>query len=195
MTSLLRPSPQPGGSWSRLAARPVRGVGPRAEWWRHAVIYHVYPRSFVDSNGDGIGDLPGITARLGYIAALGADAIWLSPFYPSPLADGGYDVAGYCDVDPLFGTLADFDRLLGRAHRLGLRVLVDLVPNHTSDQHPWFQAALAAGPAAAAVASSRRTTGFRSSAARPGPGSATSPGARTTPGSGTCTCSTAGSRT
>jgi alpha-glucosidase len=150
MTSLLRPSPQPGGSWSRLAARPVRGVGPRAEWWRHAVIYHVYPRSFVDSNGDGIGDLPGITARLGYIAALGADAIWLSPFYPSPLADGGYDVAGYCDVDPLFGTLADFDRLLGRAHRLGLRVLVDLVPNHTSDQHPWFQAALAAGPAAPA---------------------------------------------
>ncbi|MBV9204625.1 MAG: glycoside hydrolase family 13 protein, partial [Actinobacteria bacterium] len=132
------------------AAGPVHAAGPRAGWWRHAVIYHVYPRSFVDSNGDGIGDLPGITTRLGYIAALGADAVWLSPFYPSPLADGGYDVAGYCDVDPLSGTLADFDSLLRRAHQLGLRVLVDLVPNHTSDQHPWFQAALAARPGALA---------------------------------------------
>jgi alpha-glucosidase len=112
------------------------------------VIYQIYPRSFADSDGDGIGDLPGITARLDYVAALGVDGIWLSPFYPSPMADGGYDVADYCGIDPALGTLADFDRLLRRAHQLGLRVLTDLVPNHTSDQHPWFQAALAAGPGA-----------------------------------------------
>jgi alpha-glucosidase len=138
--------PGSAGPRSRLSLRPVHHAGQPAEWWRHAVIYQIYPRSFADTNGDGIGDLPGITARLGYVAALGVDGIWLSPFYPSPLADGGYDVSGYCDVDPVFGTLADFDRLLRRAHQLGLRVIVDLVPNHTSDQHPWFQAALAAKP-------------------------------------------------
>src|SRR5665647_138869 len=124
-------------------------VGTRApggEWWRHAVIYQVYPRSFADSSGDGIGDLAGITARLAHLARLGVDAIWLSPFYRSPQADAGYDIADYRDVDPLFGTLADFDALLERAHGLGLRVIVDLVPNHTSDEHVWFQAALAAGP-------------------------------------------------
>ena len=112
-------------------------------WWRDAVVYEVYVRSFADSNGDGTGDLPGITAHLEHVADLGADAVWLTPFYPSPMADGGYDVADQCDVDPLFGSLADADRLLARAAELGLRVLVDLVPNHTSDQHPWFRQALA----------------------------------------------------
>lgn len=119
---------------------------PDAAWWRDAVIYQVYPRSFADASGDGIGDLPGITARLDHLADLGVDAVWLSPFYRSPQADAGYDVADYRDVDPLFGTLADFDALLARAHALGLRVMVDLVPNHTSDEHVWFQAALAAAP-------------------------------------------------
>ena len=115
-------------------------------WWRDAVIYQIYPRSFADADGDGIGDLPGITSRLEHIAGLGVDAVWLSPFYRSPQHDAGYDVADYRDVDPLFGTLADADALLARAHELGLRVIVDLVPNHTSEEHAWFQAALAAGP-------------------------------------------------
>jgi alpha-glucosidase len=112
-------------------------------WWRDAVVYQVYVRSFADSDGDGIGDLPGITARLPYVAGLGADAIWLTPFYRSPMADHGYDVADQCGVDPLFGSLADADALLAHAHGLGLRVIVDLVPNHSSDEHPWFQEALA----------------------------------------------------
>jgi alpha-glucosidase len=111
-------------------------------WWQGAVFYEVYVRSFADSNDDGIGDLPGITSRLDYLERLGVDAVWLTPFYPSPQKDHGYDVADYCDVNPDYGTLEDFDRLIERAHALGLRVLVDLVPNHTSDQHPWFQAAL-----------------------------------------------------
>ena len=111
-------------------------------WWRGAVFYEVYVRSFADSNDDGIGDLPGITSRLDHLRSLGVDAVWLTPFYPSPQKDHGYDVADYCDVNPEYGTLADFDRLLARAHELGLKVLVDLVPNHTSDQHPWFQAAV-----------------------------------------------------
>ena len=108
---------------------------PDEPWWRHAVIYQVYPRSFADASGDGIGDLPGITAHLPHLAELGVDALWLSPFYRSPQADAGYDVADYRDVDPLFGTLEDFDLLTARAHELGLRVVVDLVPNHTSDEH------------------------------------------------------------
>lgn len=111
-------------------------------WWRDAVIYQVYPRSFADSDGDGVGDLPGVTARLSYVRDLGVDAIWLSPFYPSPQADGGYDVRDHRDVDPLFGTIADFDELLRASHALGLRVIIDLVPNHTSAEHPWFQEAL-----------------------------------------------------
>jgi alpha-glucosidase len=115
-------------------------------WWRTAVIYQIYPRSFADSNGDGYGDLPGITNRLDHVAALGADAIWLSPFYPSPQRDGGYDVADYRDVDPQFGTLDDFDALVARAHDLGIRVVVDLVPNHTSSEHVAFRAALEAAP-------------------------------------------------
>ncbi|SFP82498.1 alpha-glucosidase [Amycolatopsis arida] len=120
------------------------------QWWRDAVIYQVYVRSFADSTGNGIGDLPGVRARLGHIASLGVDALWLTPFYPSPQADGGYDVADYRDVDPLFGTLADMEGLIADAHAAGLRVLVDVVPNHTSDQHPWFAAALAEGPGCAA---------------------------------------------
>jgi alpha-glucosidase len=112
-------------------------------WWRSAVIYQIYPRSFADGNGDGVGDLIGITDRLDHLAWLGVDAVWLSPFYTSPMADFGYDVADFCDVDPLFGDLEAFDVLLHRAHGLGLRVLVDLVPNHTSDQHPWFVASRA----------------------------------------------------
>ena len=116
------------------------------EWWRSAVIYQIYPRSFADANGDGMGDLPGITARLSSLQTLGIDAVWLSPFMRSPQKDAGYDVSDYCDVDPLFGTLEDFDEMLTKAHELGLRVLIDLVPNHTSDQHRWFQAALNASP-------------------------------------------------
>jgi len=115
-----------------------------SEWWRSAVIYQIYPRSFADGNGDGIGDLAGIRERLPALADLGVDAIWLSPFFTSPQNDAGYDVADYCDVDPLFGTLDDFDQLEREAHRLDLRVIVDLVPNHTSDQHAWFIEALAA---------------------------------------------------
>jgi alpha-glucosidase len=115
-------------------------------WWRDAVTYQVYVRSFADANGDGVGDLAGVRSRLGYLQDLGVDALWLNPFYPSPQADAGYDVADYRDVDPTFGTLAEVDGLIGDAHQRGLRVLVDLVPNHTSDQHAWFQAALAAGP-------------------------------------------------
>ena len=119
---------------------------PGSQWWRSGVIYQIYPRSFADSNGDGLGDLKGITSRLDSLAALGIDAIWLSPFYSSPQKDAGYDVSNYVDVDPIFGTLADFDELLEKAHSLGIRVMIDLVPNHSSDQHQWFQKALAAEP-------------------------------------------------
>ena len=121
-------------------------VSPTDTWWRDAVIYQIYPRSFADSDGDGMGDLPGITARLPLLRDLGVDAVWLSPFYPSPQHDAGYDVADYRDVEPQFGTLADADKLIGEAHALGLKFIVDLVPNHTSSEHAWFQAALAAGP-------------------------------------------------
>ncbi|GAA5108335.1 glycoside hydrolase family 13 protein [Alloalcanivorax gelatiniphagus] len=119
---------------------------PSASWWRNAVVYQVYVRSFADSDGDGIGDLPGITSRLPHLADLGVDALWITPFYTSPQHDHGYDVADYRDVDPLFGRLSDADELVVRAHELGLRVVVDLVPNHTSSEHEWFRAALAAGP-------------------------------------------------
>ncbi|MFC6886204.1 MULTISPECIES: glycoside hydrolase family 13 protein [Actinomadura] len=115
-------------------------------WWRDAVVYEVYVRSFADSDGDGEGDLQGIRSRLGHLRDLGVDALWLTPFYPSPLADGGYDVADYRDVDPRFGTLGDFDALLADAHAHGLRMIIDIVPNHTSDRHPWFRRALAAPP-------------------------------------------------
>lgn len=133
------------------AAAPAAegGADPHPDWRRSAVIYQIYPRSFADSDGDGVGDLPGVTSRLPYLRDLGVDAVWISPFYPSPQADAGYDVADYCDVDPLFGDLAAADELISRAHELGLRVIVDVVPNHTSDEHPWFQRALAAPPGSA----------------------------------------------
>ena len=118
----------------------------RDRWWRNAVFYEVYVRSFADGNADGVGDLPGVRARLPYLAELGVDAIWLTPFYRSPMADGGYDVADHCDVDPIFGTLADFDAVLSDAHKLGLRVTVDLVPNHSSAEHRWFIEAVLSAP-------------------------------------------------
>ncbi|MGP3533471.1 glycoside hydrolase family 13 protein [Microbacterium sp. RD1] len=119
---------------------------PGSEWWRTAAIYQIYPRSFADHSGDGVGDLPGVTAHLDDLRDLGVDALWLSPFQRSPQNDAGYDVADYCDVDPLFGTLADFDGMLAGAHARGIRIIVDLVPNHSSDQHAWFQEALRAAP-------------------------------------------------
>jgi len=117
---------------------------PAADWWRQAVVYQVYPRSFADSNGDGLGDLRGIISRVPYLAALGIDAVWLSPFYPSALTDGGYDVDDYRDVDPQLGSLADFDEMAARLHERGIKVMVDIVPNHTSSRHAWFREALAA---------------------------------------------------
>jgi len=122
---------EPGEAWTM--AHSVN-----RDWWRGAVIYQIYPRSFQDSNGDGIGDLKGIAARLPYVASLGVDAIWISPFFLSQMKDYGYDVADYCDVDPIFGNLADFETVTETAHALGLKVLIDLVLSHTSDQHPWF---------------------------------------------------------
>ena len=130
---------------ARLTGRIAR-VTPEQPWWRNAVFYQIYPRSFADGNGDGTGDLIGMRERLDYLVELGVDALWLSPFYRSPMADGGYDVADPCDVDPLFGTLADFDALVAAAHERGVRITVDIVPNHFSDQHAWFQQALAAPP-------------------------------------------------
>lgn len=118
----------------------------REDWWKQAVVYQVYPRSFYDTNGDGLGDIRGVTAQMDYLRELGVDAIWLSPFYPSPLVDGGYDVADYRDVDPRLGTLEDFDEMAAAAHAAGIKVVVDIVPNHTSTEHEWFKAALAAGP-------------------------------------------------
>ena len=123
---------------NRMASLVAADAAARP-WWKGAAIYQIYPRSFLDSNGDGIGDLPGITQRLDHVASLGVDAIWVSPFFTSPMKDFGYDVADYCDVDPIFGTLADFDALVARAHALGLRVLIDQVYAHTSDQHGWFE--------------------------------------------------------
>ena len=117
-----------------------------APWWRDAVIYQVYVRSFADGNGDGVGDIAGIRSRLPYLKSLGVDAIWVNPWYKSPMADHGYDVADFRQIDPLFGTVAEAGRLIDEAHRHGIRVIPDIVPNHTSDQHVWFQAALAAGP-------------------------------------------------
>ncbi|CDX63462.1 putative alpha-glucosidase [Mesorhizobium plurifarium] len=125
----------------KATSRPDTAPDPAIDrdWWRGAVIYQIYPRSYQDSNGDGIGDLKGIVQRLPYIASLGVDAIWISPFFKSPMKDFGYDVSDYCDVDPMFGTLADFDALVAEAHRLGLKVMIDEVLSHTADIHPWFK--------------------------------------------------------
>ncbi|URN15874.1 MULTISPECIES: glycoside hydrolase family 13 protein [Streptomyces] len=129
-----------------LAAPAAPTAGTDTGWWREAVIYQVYPRSFADADGDGMGDLKGVRSRLPYLRDLGVDAVWLSPFYASPQADAGYDVADYRAVDPVFGTLHDADALVREAHALGLRVIVDLVPNHSSDRHEWFRRALREGP-------------------------------------------------
>jgi alpha-glucosidase len=126
--------------------------GTDPNWWRQAAVYQIYPRSFSDANGDGLGDINGITAKVPYLKALGIDAIWLSPFYPSELADGGYDVADYRNVDPRLGTLADFDAMTAAVHEAGMKLIVDIVPNHSSNQHAWFQEALAAGKDSAARA-------------------------------------------
>src|SRR5438132_14414013 len=116
----------------------VGPVGPEHVWWQRGIVYQIYPRSFMDSNGDGTGDLVGILSRLNYLEWLGVEAIWISPIFPSPMADFGYDVSDYTDVHPLFGTRDDLDRLLVADHARNIRVLLDYVPNHTSDQHPWF---------------------------------------------------------
>ena len=116
------------------------------EWWRNAVVYQVYPRSFADANGDGTGDVEGIRSRIPYLAKLGIDAIWMNPWYPSPLLDGGYDVADYRSIAPMFGSLDDAQALIEDAHSAGIKVIVDLVPNHTSWDHEWFVKALAAAP-------------------------------------------------
>ena len=108
------------------------------DWWRNGIFYQVYPRSFQDSDGDGVGDIRGIIQRLPYLKSLGVDAVWLSPIFPSPMADFGYDISDYTGIDPLFGTMDDFDALVAAAHENGLKIILDLVPNHTSDQHPWF---------------------------------------------------------
>ena len=130
---------------SPFATTTPDATAPRL-WWQDAIFYQIYVRSFADANGDGVGDMPGITSRLPYLAALGVDAVWITPFYPSPQVDHGYDVADYRDVDPMFGTLADFDVMLKTAHEHDIRVVVDIVPNHSSDDHAWFKEALAAGP-------------------------------------------------
>ena len=162
------------GSLEREASRHAN------PWWREAVIYQVYPRSFKDGSGDGVGDLAGVAEKLDYLRWLGVDAIWLSPIFPSPMADFGYDVSDYTDVDPLFGTLGDLDRLLAEAHRLGLKVVLDFVPNHTSDEHPWFVESRAPPARTPRVSSTsgatpsptapRPTTGRATSAVRRGSG-------------------------
>src|SRR6201996_5813600 len=130
-------TPTAGPNTFRAAATPSSDQ----TWWKHAVVYEIYPRSFQDSNGDGIGDLNGITQRLDYLQKLGVDAIWIGPMYPSPQVDFGFDISDYENVDPQYGPLADFDRLVSEARKRGIRILLDMVLNHTSGQHPWFKGA------------------------------------------------------
>ncbi len=166
-------------------------------WWRDGVIYQVYPRSFADANGDGIGDLQGIRYKLPYLVELGVDVLWISPIYPSPMADFGYDVSDYRGIDPLFGDIETMDALLADAHALGLKVILDFVPNHSSDEHPGSATAAARGAALTATGTSgaiprptvvRRTTGYPISAAARGPSTRQR-------GSTTCTCSSINSPT
>src|ERR1700760_1889419 len=138
----------PSGSPPPASGAPASQL-PRA-WWEGAAIYQLYVRSFADGDGDGIGDLAGARAHLPYLAALGIDAIWFNPWYPSPMADAGYDIADYRSIDPVFGTLADADALIAEAHAHGIKIIIDVVPNHSSDRHPWFAEAMAAAPGSAA---------------------------------------------
>ena len=126
------------GQTTKMTARVHGPTDSKDHWWRHAVIYEIYPRSFQDSNGDGIGDLNGITSRLDYLKNLGIDAVWITPFYPSPQVDFGYDISDYEAIDPQFGTMEDFDRLIDAARKHRIRVILDIVPNHTSDQQQWI---------------------------------------------------------
>jgi glycosidase len=180
------PTRLPSSQWS--AAHRFGNQAPRLgvsdgmhnaqpPWWQTATIYQVYPRSFQDADGDGVGDLRGVTARLPYLAELAVDAIWLSPIFRSPMKDFGYDISGYMDIDPVFGTMADFDALLAAAHKRGLKLLLDFVPNHTSDQHPWFVESRSSQQNAKrdwylwrnpAPDGGPPTTGYRNSAAAPG---------------------------
>ena len=189
-----------------LGSHPGQQPGEAAAgpWWRSAAIYQLYVRSFADGNGDGVGDLAGVRAHLGYLAGLGIDAIWFNPWYPSPMSDAGYDISDYRDIDPVFGTLADADALIAEAHELGIRIIIDIVPNHGSDQHPWFRVALAAPPGSA----ERARFWFRAGrgpagdlppndwqsifGGPPGPGS---PNPTDRRGSGTSICSPPSSRT
>ena len=165
-----------------------------AAWWQRGAIYQIYPRSFADSNGDGVGDLRGIAARLDHLVELAVEAIWLSPFFRSPMADFGYDVSDYRDVDPIFGTLDDFDALVAACHERGIRVVIDWVPNHTSDRHPWFEASRSSRDDPKrdwyVWRDAPRTTGRRSSRRSARRGRSTS-----RPASGTCTRSCASSPT
>src|SRR6476620_6769557 len=167
---------------------PASGVGE--PWWKSAVVYQIYPRSFADSTGDGVGDLRGIIGHVDHLVALGVDVVWLSPIYTSPQDDNGYDISDYQGVDPTFGTLDDLDELIGELHARGIRLLMDLVVNHTSDEHPWFVESRSSRDPVSTRASPApsRATGRRSSAGPCGSG-------MRTPRSTTCTCSRAGSRT
>ncbi len=171
------------------------GLASSVSWWRNAVMYEVYLRSFADGDGDGIGDIPGLRSRLPYLRDLGVDGILVTPWYPSPMKDGGYDVSSYVGIEPLFGTLADARELINDAHRNDLKVIVDFVANHTSDQHPWFKRALAAAPGRPATTSAtakgragatRQTTGSAPSADPRGLGSSSRTASQV---SGTCTYS------
>lgn len=175
----MTPSCHPASSHGTAQQHP-RTSAASEDWWRSAVVYQVYIRSFADGNGDGIGDIAGLQDRLPYLVELGVDALWLNPWYPSPMADGGYDVSDYRAIDPMFGTLEEAESMMKEAHGLGLKVFLDIVPNHTSDQHHWFREALAAGPGSTARdryvfragrgsgAACRPTTGAVASAAPPG---------------------------